>query len=71
MKPYHLEIKDGETLIYAIDSDIPFQAFSVGDTISFDLQYLGVITKVHHFVKDSSRDKINMHGITLTVKSEV
>jgi hypothetical protein len=70
MKPYGLEIYDNGTLTESLDSDTPFQAFAVGDDVSFDLTYLGVIEKVHHFIRDSTKDGKTSHKVAIHIRAK-
>jgi hypothetical protein len=70
MKPYSLEIYEDGTLTQSLDSDLPFQAFAVGDEVSFDMPYLGVIEKIHHFIRDSSRDGKISHKVAIYVRTK-
>jgi hypothetical protein len=66
MKPYFLQIKKRGKLLYTLESAIPFQAFSIGDTLTIEEQH-GVIKKIEHFLRDSTDDNETVHRIVLTI----
>ena len=64
--PYFLDIQANKKSVCNLESAVPFQAFSVGDTLNFNERGFK-IKKIEHFIRDSEEDKQTVHRILLFV----